>query len=269
VTATPRSPVGPETSSDCARCFALCCVALPFARSADFGADKPAGMPCRHLGLDHRCEIHTSLPEKGYRGCTVFECFGAGQQVSQVTFQGRSWRDSPSTAASMFAVFPVMQALQEMLRHLQEAATRDLPPDLTARVESLTGEVVSRTSDGPDLLLALDVGDLRARVGPVLGAVSAAVRARGDGGSPYRPDRRLQPRADLVAADLRGVDGRGADLRGALLIGADLRGARFGRADLLGADLRGADCRGTDLSGALYLTTPQLQAARTDATTRT
>lgn len=259
----------PQTSSDCSRCFGLCCVALPFARSADFAADKPAGMPCRHLGLDHSCEIHPSLLQRGYRGCTVFECFGAGQQVSQVTFRGMSWRGSPSTAASMFAVFPVMQALHEVLRHLQEAATWDLPPDLAAEVASLTGEVVARTSDGPDLLIALDVGDLRSRVGPVLGAASAVVRGAAAGDSSYRPDGRLLARADLVGADLRGVDGRGADLRGALLIGADLRGARLGLADLLGADLRGADLRGADLTGALFLTQPQLQAARTDETTRT
>ncbi|MDQ2757071.1 MAG: pentapeptide repeat-containing protein, partial [Actinomycetota bacterium] len=175
----------PETRSDCSRCFGLCCVALPFARSADFAADKPAGVPCRHLGLDHGCGIHSSLPEEGYRGCTVFECFGAGQQVSQVTFQGMSWREAPTTAASMFAVFPVVQALHEVLRHLQEAATWELSPALAGQLETLTDEVVARTADGPDRLLALDVGELRSRVGPVLGAASAAVRRAGPEGSPY------------------------------------------------------------------------------------
>ncbi|MEO3937219.1 pentapeptide repeat-containing protein [Dermatophilaceae bacterium Soc4.6] len=255
----------PETRSDCSRCVGLCCVALPFARSADFAVDKPAGMPCRHLGLDHGCGIHASLPQEGYRGCTVFECFGAGQQVSQVTFRGMSWRESPSLAASMFAVFPVMQALHEVLRHLQEASGWPLSTRLAGRVAALLDEVVARTGDGPDLLLALDLGELRSRVGPVLGAASGEVR----GGAPYQPDGRLQARADLVGADLQGVDGRGADLRGALLIGADLRGARLGAADLLGTDLRGADLRGADLRGALFLTQPQLQAATTDATTRT
>ena len=32
-----------ELQADCAHCFGLCCVALPFARSADFAVDKPAG----------------------------------------------------------------------------------------------------------------------------------------------------------------------------------------------------------------------------------
>ena len=31
--------------ADCARCAALCCVLPPFAASADFAIDKPAGRP--------------------------------------------------------------------------------------------------------------------------------------------------------------------------------------------------------------------------------
>ena len=38
--------------------------------------------------------------------------------------------------------------------------------------------------------------------------------------------------------------------------------------DLLGADLRDADLRGCDLSTALFLTQPQVNSARGDASTR-
>lgn len=266
----------PQTSSDCTRCFGLCCVALPFARSADFPVDKPAGMPCRHLGgddTDHSCGIHRSLLAEGYRGCTVFECFGAGQQVSQVTFGGRSWREASGTAASMFTVFPVMHAIHEMLRHLEETLGWELPAAVRRTTDALHDELVRHTGEGPDRLLALDVGELRARVGPVLGAASDVVRAQARDvgqrvpGAGSRPDRRLRRGADLAGADLRGVDARGADLRGALLIAADLRGADLRSVDLLGADLRDADVRGTDLSTVLLLTQPQLNAARGDAGT--
>lgn len=261
----------PETSSDCSRCFGLCCVALPFARSADFPVDKPAGMPCGHLGGssgrheggDHSCGIHASLLAEGYRGCTVFECFGAGQQVSQVTFRGRSWREAPDTAAAMFAVFPVMHAVHEMLRHVEEVLGWDLPAPLRTSAVAVRDELVGHTGSGPHLLMALDVGELRSRVGAVLGTASELVRAAAD--RPARPDRRLRRSADLVGADLRDIDARGADLRGALLIAADLRGADMRQADLLGADLRDADVRGADLTTALYLTQPQVNAARGDA----
>ncbi len=73
-------------SADCANCFGLCCVGPAFAASADFAIDKAAGTPCPNLGGDFRCGIHDQLRPKGFAGCTVYDCFGAGQKVSQVTF---------------------------------------------------------------------------------------------------------------------------------------------------------------------------------------
>lgn len=264
----------PPTAADCASCFGLCCVALPFDRVGGFPDDKPAGLPCRFLTRDHACRVHDSLADRGLHGCTAYECFGAGQQVSQVTFRGRSWRDEPSTAASMFAVFPVARALHEVLRHTAEALGWDLPADVGRPLAALREEVADRVGLTPDLLLATDVADVRRRAGDLFAAASAhvrgvATRSAVAAGAPYGRDRRLRARADLMGADLHGVDARGGDLRGALLVAADLRGARLERADLLGADLRDADLRGADLRGALFLTTPQLAAARTDATTLT
>jgi uncharacterized protein YjbI with pentapeptide repeats len=83
---------------------------------------------------------------------------------------------------------------------------------------------------------------------------------------------RLRPgpsyrREDLAGRDLRHWILRDADLRGALLIRADLRDQGLGRADLLGADLRDADLRGADLRDVLFLSQPQLNAARGDGRT--
>ncbi|MFD3569134.1 pentapeptide repeat-containing protein, partial [Streptomyces sp. NPDC058667] len=111
----------PALRGDCANCFGLCCVALPFAKSADFAVDKPPGEPCRNLQEDFRCGIHTRLRPSGFQGCTVYDCFGAGQQVSQVTFGGVSWREAPETTSRMFDVFYVMRQLHELLRYLTEA----------------------------------------------------------------------------------------------------------------------------------------------------
>ncbi|HEU4546906.1 MAG TPA: pentapeptide repeat-containing protein, partial [Microlunatus sp.] len=91
-----------DLRADCGRCSALCCVALPYAASADFAYDKPAGRPCRHLD-DVSCSIHAQLPERGFPGCTVFDCLGAGQQVTQHTYDGVTWRDRPDLAGEIFA----------------------------------------------------------------------------------------------------------------------------------------------------------------------
>jgi hypothetical protein len=191
-------------------------------------------------------------------GCTVFDCFGAGQRITQQTFGGRSWREAPGLAAAQFAVLPVVRQLHEMLWYLAEVLTLPDAEDFHEDVRTLHDRVEALAAGTADDLQALDVGGVRADVGELL--QRASERVRGPGGA----DRRG---ADLVGRDLRSADLRGASLRGALLIGADLRGARLDRADLLGADLRAADVRGTDLSSCLFLTQPQVSAARGDAAT--
>jgi hypothetical protein len=246
---------------DCARCTGLCCVGPAFAASSDFAISKPAGRPCPNLLADFRCGIHDGLPERGFTGCTVFDCFGAGQQVSQVTFPGRNWRDRPELADAMFRAFTVLRGLHEMLWYLDDAIARPPAAALRPGLVSMQ-EVLQELAGSPaDELSGVDVDALRTGVGGLLLQASALVRADGGGTG---PDHR---RADLAGAELRGSDLSRADLRGALLLGADLREADLRATDLLGTDLRGADLRGADLRHALFLTQPQVQAARGDRRT--
>ncbi|WP_182886822.1 pentapeptide repeat-containing protein [Microbispora sp. H10885] len=246
--------------ADCASCFGLCCVALPFAASADFAISKDAGRPCPNLQSDFRCGIHSRLRDSGFPGCTVFDCFGAGQKVSQVTF-GRSWRDEPDTAARMFEVFPVMRNLHELLWYLHEALSLPAARPIHSEVRRAIEETERLTMGAPGELLDVDVAAHREKVNVLLLRTSELARA-GAGGR--APDHRG---ADLIGARLRKADLRGANLRGAYLIGADLTGADLRGADLIGADLRGAGLGGADLTGCLFLTQAQLNAARGDAAT--
>lgn len=248
---------------DCGNCFGLCCVALPFARSTDFAIDKPAGRPCPNLGEDHRCGIHARLRQSGFNGCTVYDCFGAGQKVSQLTFGGGDWRtSSPEDARRMFEVFPVVRQLHELLWYLTEAlgipAARPVHGELR-RSLAKTEELTRLT---PDELVALDVPAHRQDVNALLLKTSALARAG------IRGRKKERRGADLMGARLRGADLQGANLRGALLIAADLTGADLRGADLIGADLRDTDLTDADLTGAFFLTQPQLNAARGSAGTR-
>ncbi|WP_210569865.1 pentapeptide repeat-containing protein [Streptomyces sp. GESEQ-4] len=252
-----------DLRGDCANCFGLCCVALPFTASADFAIDKDAGTPCRNLQDDHRCGIHARLRQKGFTGCTVYDCFGAGQKVSQVTFGGQDWRTGPrDQARRMFDVFPVVRQLHELLWYLTEALTlpaaRPVHADLRRALEK-TEELTRLT---PQELGALDVGAHRQDVNALLLRTSELVRAGTRG---RRKDRRG---ADLMGARLKGADLRGVSLRGAYLIAADLTGADLRGADLIGADLRDADLTDADLTGAFFLTQPQVNAARGSAGTQ-
>lgn len=289
---------------ECARCAGLCCVALPFGRSRDFAAAKPAGRPCLNLAQgaqDYRCTIHAELRATGWIGCTVFDCFGAGQLVTEA-FEGRTWRTDPQVAPAMFAAFEAMRRVQEIRYYLDSLRDEPLSPALRADVTALTeratalavlrrGDASAESGPAPE-----DIEDLHAAVAPVLREASQALRAddrssmrpsaspsASPGASPSaRPsgsrgkkgaagpsrDRRVRAGADLVGARLGGLDLAAADLRGAVLVAADLRRTDLTRADLLGADLRDALLAGADLRGALFVTPPQLAAAQGDGSTR-
>ncbi|MET4640015.1 pentapeptide repeat-containing protein [Mycetocola sp. 2940] len=262
----PLTPVDRRENlrADCSRCVGLCCVALAFARSADFAFTKDAGEPCVNLDDDYRCVIHPELRSRGFKGCTVFDCFGAGQKVTQHTFDGASWRDDPRVRESMFAVFPLVRQLQEMLWYLADAAGRPEAEPLRSELERAYRETEALTAAAPDDIRALDLDALREALSGMLGRASELVRAA----TPASPAaQRIEPGADLMGADLAGQDLRGANLRGAWLIAADLRSSDLSNADVLGADFRDAELGGALLESTLYLTQFQVNAATGDDTT--
>jgi uncharacterized protein YjbI with pentapeptide repeats len=159
----------------------------------------------------------------------------------------------------MYAVFPVMRDLHELLWLLEEAVRLRGEGPLGGAVRDLADEVATAAARPAGALEGMPTGALKARVGEVLRRASVDVR----GGS--GPD--LAGR-DLAGTDLRDRDLRRANLRGALLIRSDLRGVDLSLADLLGADLRGARLEDADLSTVLFLTHTQVGGARANGSTR-
>ena len=257
-----------DLGADCANCFGLCCVALAFTVSADFPLHKPAGEPCQHLDDHDACRVHAELRPRGFKGCTVFDCFGAGQKTSQHTFAGHSWREDEQTRTAMFAVFPIIRRLHELLWYLDQAVTL-VEADRDAMPWRQRFERVRELSDLPaERLLDLDVDAEYAATRPLLVEASELARQK----MPSRPvrhrKRSLGPQTNLMGARLARADLRGVCLRGSRLIAADLTGARLSYCDLLGVDLRDADLSGADLVDAIYLTQMQVNSARGDAATR-
>jgi hypothetical protein len=200
----------------------------------------------------------------------VYDCFGAGQKVVQVTFGGRDWQQAADSGAQMFEVFAVVRLLHELLWYLTEALV--LAPPLHSELRSALDDTERLTFGSPESLAELDGSAHRSRINDLLLRTSELARA---GVSPMPMNHRG---ADLIGADLRGADLRGADLRGADLRGvdlrsayltaADLRAADLTAADLIGAELRDTDLRGADLARSIFLTQMQINAARGDASTR-
>ena len=135
---------------------------LPFRSVDGFGADKPGGTACAHLRSDDLCGIHDRLADSGWPGCVAYDCRGAGQQVTQVTYAGRSWHEQDNLP-EMAAVFSVMRVLHELLVRLEPVP--DDPRSVRSRVLALTGGT-------PDDLLALDLDQLEVEVAGAVEAVS-------------------------------------------------------------------------------------------------
>ena len=256
-------------TADCSQCFGLCCTALNIIASSDFPINKPAGSPCVNLQSDYGCKIHANLREKGFKGCTVFDCLGAGQIVSQVTFKGQSWRDNPEIGARMFRTFPVMEQIHEMIAYTAEALSYELPQALSEKLNVQLTELQNLTKRDADRLLSLDIVMYRFPLNELLSETSKYIRESLIGkisGTKKAKDYNHE-RADWIGKKLSGQDLQALNLRGAYLIAADMRNADLRGADFIGADLRDADLRGANLSTSIFLTQMQINSAKGDEKT--
>ncbi|HEV2650149.1 MAG TPA: hypothetical protein VGU69_02730 [Rhizomicrobium sp.] len=121
--------------ADCTRCAGLCCVAHAFDRSEEFAFDKACDEACHHLTQKFRCGIHAERALRGFGGCERYECFGAGQKLSEI-YEGRTWRDSPAEAHEMFEVFRILRKVHELLVLLRAAGKLPLPQIASQRLKA-------------------------------------------------------------------------------------------------------------------------------------
>lgn len=259
-----------ELTVNCEKCFGLCCVALYFSASEGFPTNKDAGKPCINLQPDFTCSVHKNLRSKGLKGCTAYDCFGAGQKVAQITCGGHDWRQSPECAKQMFEVFIIMRQLHEMLWYLTQAFILQTDCSIKEEISSLIDTTESLTLFDIDSLLTFDVEVHRTKVNMLLKNTSEMIRAKAHSGRDTHSKNRSANfhKLDYFGADLRKSNLRGADLRGAYLIAANLRGVDLSYADLIGADLRDTDLRGANLTNSIFLTQAQINTAKGDSHTK-
>ncbi|QDQ02619.1 pentapeptide repeat-containing protein [Lysinibacillus fusiformis] len=255
--------------ADCQNCFGLCCTALNIVASSDFAMNKAAGTPCLNLQSDYSCQIHSSLREKGFKGCTVFDCLGAGQMVSQSTFNGQDWRKNPQIAAKMFRVFPIMEQLYEMIAYLAEALSYQLSLSLSEKLNRQLVQLQHLTNQEADILLAIDMTKYRMPINELLLETSQHIRNNFMSNAfDTKNKRKYNYRGvDWIGKNLKDEDLRAADLRGAYLIAANLQNTDLRGVDFIGADLRDAVLSGANLSTSMFLTQMQINSAKGNSKT--
>ena len=110
-----------DLEPDCAACAALCCVVFAFDRSESFAIDKAAGEVCPNLDTRLQCKVFSDRENLGFKGCITYNCYGAGQRVTQDVFGGTSWVEDPGLKARMGASLSVMRRVHEQLLLLKSA----------------------------------------------------------------------------------------------------------------------------------------------------
>jgi hypothetical protein len=149
--------------SDCASCAALCCVATSFSRSEEFAYDKAAGQACAHVARDFSCAIHAERAVRGFSGCTIYDCHGAGQRAT------RSF-----SCADRDAAFLALRVVHELL-WLLDGAARLCPASEPALAHDLAVALEQLDEIAADpRIVDVDVRALRRSVPSLLRRVGAA-----------------------------------------------------------------------------------------------
>jgi hypothetical protein len=151
--------------SDCDKCAALCCIAYPSDDMPGFAARKESGEPCPKLDACGRCTIYDRRADEGFAGCLGFECFGAGQYVTQALFKGRDWRHDPDLLPSMVERFLAVRPAFDML-YLIDLARKRLKDK--AELDELESELVTLVSKRQGAPARREISQIEARLRPVL-----------------------------------------------------------------------------------------------------
>lgn len=253
---------------DCKNCFGFCCVALYFSKSDGFPNDKEAGVPCKNLNKDFTCSLHSSLRDKGLKGCTIYDCFGAGQKVAQVTFKGKDWIELKKLSKDMFEAFLVVRSLHEMMWYLIGALANKSTNSIHDEVKSMIEETSSLANLSYEKLMELNIDNHRNKVNELLKKSSDLIHEDALKIKSKYKSKKINRGFDFIGKDLSKYNLIGADFKGSLLIAANLRDSDLSYANFIGADLRDADISGADLTNSVFVTQIQINSAKGNSKTK-
>lgn len=247
--------------SDCSKCSGLCCTALLFSEIDGFPENKPAGRPCSNLQKDFRCKIHEDLEKNKMKGCIGYDCFGAGQQVTQEIYLGQTWQNVPKQAKEIFDVFMTVFQLYQIRYFLLESMAI-LPAEVLKNdMEALIEENEILCNCKPENMITFDIENYRSRANVILKQVCSLLQKS------LGCQKKKCP-SDFLGRNFKNKDMRGLDLSTKLLIAANFNNCIFHGTIFLGADTRDADFSNADLREAVFLSQGQINSAKGNRKTK-
>ena len=150
-----------QLKADCSKCSGLCCIGLFFSKVDGFPENKMAGKPCTKLQKDYRCNIHGELKKLKMKGCIGYDCFGAGQHVTQYIYKGETWQTSQEQSKEIFEVFVKIFQFHQMRYFLEESMTIDPAKELRNDIKKLIDENKGICNSTPQTILDTDIESYR------------------------------------------------------------------------------------------------------------
>lgn len=105
-----------------------------------FPENKKAGKPCKKLQDNYRCKIHYELEKCNMKGCIGYDCFGAGQHVTQYIYKGETWQTSKEHSKEIFNVFVIVFRLYQIRYFLEESKIIIPAKELWTDIQNLINE---------------------------------------------------------------------------------------------------------------------------------
>lgn len=236
---------------DCTNCSGLCCVALYCSKVDGFPENKEAGIPCQHLQSNFQCDMHQDLSRKNMKGCMTYECFGAGQKVTQMYGLDHTWQTHPQQRQHIFETFLVVFQLHQMLWYLIQASTLDACAKFKQEIAGLIEEATTLTTKKPYTLLSYDIDHYRNQVNKILKCIIEQISKPSNNHSKM-----------YLGKNFKGKNLDHQDFSMSLLIAANLKNCSLRGTNFLSADLRDANFKNTDLRESLFLTQMQINSAK-------
>lgn len=270
----------------CEECCGLCCTALFFSRSDGFPKDKTAGTPCVNLNDgDFRCEIHPELKQRGLKGCLSYDCFGAGQKVTQSIYHGKTWRETPDLSAEIYQVFLTVYRLQQILwylldtyRHIRSKPVSpefEFSDEFQSEIPALSLENIRVSSQSPREILSYDIDAYQKKVNDLLRTFWNMKKAELPQSTVKQKINKIpkltnvsKSHSDYTGSDLQNKNLSYQDFSLSLLIAANLENCDLSYANFLAADLRDANLKNADLRKSIFLTQGQINSAKGNRSTK-
>jgi uncharacterized protein YjbI with pentapeptide repeats len=241
--------------ADCSQCSGLCCTALFFSKIDGFPENKKAGKPCINLEKNFQCKIHGELEKRKMKGCIGYDCFGAGQQVTQIIYSGQTWQNTLEQAKEIFDVYNTVFQLYHIRFFLLEAMAILPAKMLRNDIKLLIDENEIICNSKPGDIMKFDTENYRNRANVFLKQVCGLLQKS------FCFENKKCP-SDFLGKNFENKDLRGLDLSTKLLIAANFKNCVFDSTIFLGADTRDADFSNADLRNAVFLSQGQLNSAK-------